>query len=151
MGEKKGYMVLTPAGTFKSPNNPECAGIKIADEVALAAAAILSPNREGLKFIASTHAAHYQTCESCRAANPTPDPHPTAENKAEVAKYEEHMEEIIRKTEADPLAAALSLFTKLGVDPSTLLGDDEVRKLLEEGHKYSATHPQPKRTIGFVN
>jgi len=151
MGEKKGHMVMTPIGAFKSPNDPECKTGKVASEVAHAAAAMLSSNMEGLHFIAATHAAHYKSCEACRAANPNPDPKPTEEDRAEAEKFRVDMEAKMEKVGKDPLTAALNLLTTLGVDPSELLSDEAVRELLGKGHKDSPTSPQPKRPIGFVN
>lgn len=149
MEKKKGFMVMCPAGAFKSPNDPDCPICKAMGEVAHAAAAMLAPNREGLRFIAATHAAHYQNCEVCKAANPDPNPIPNAEDREEARQYDEGLKKHMAEVEKDPLAALLGA---IGVDRDELLaemqkvlGDDPTR----EG-RY-AFRAQEKRTIGFVN
>ena len=146
MGEKKGYMVMTPVGAFKSPNDPECKVGQVASEVAHAAAAMLSPNVEGLHFIAATHAAHYKSCEACRAANPDPNPVPTEEDKAEAEAYMVKMEGIAK----DPIAALIGVLG--GGNKDELLAEmEKVLKAMGNEQEQYRPQPQQKRSIGFVN
>jgi len=141
MDEKKGFMVLTPVGGFKSPNSPKCREAQLTDEVARTAGAVLSPDAKGLKFVAVCHEAHYASCQFCQEANPTPNPEPTPQDMAEVEEYKVTLQNAMR--DESTTSAVGSLLSELGLSREEALR--EIAKALAE------TGEVREKRIGFGN
>jgi len=122
--EKVPRILMTPVGAIKTPCDPKCQEIQTMSNVAELAVEKLSPNAEGLRFLALIHEAHYKSCTRCQESNPNPERGFTPEEQAEIQRYDEMMGGVIQ----------------------ALLGQAP-----QEEDRNPARFPPQKRQIGFMN